>query len=447
MGTAASKAIVAVLALCVGVGAQTSGTGRTTQSGKTVRKTRAADDSLTRAEAAIDKKDYATAEEVLQQSVKANPENFRAWYDLGFVYSATDRQHDAAEAYRKSVNAKPDVFESNLNLGLVLAQSGDPSAEKYLRAATTLKPASNVNQNLGRAWLALGTLLRKSDPKKALEAYEKVAQLRPNDPEPHLSAAIIADEAKDFATAEKEYQTAARLDPKSVEAAAGLANIYMETKRLDEAEAALRKYLALAESAQGAPAQTASAHTQLGRVLLELHRRAEAIEEFEAALKLSPTDQKASQQLGWLYLQDKQYDKAEAQFRNVLQTLPKDAELHHGLGNSLLMQKKFEEAQKELITAVQLNGKLGDAYSDLAFAASENKNYGLTVQALDARVKYLPENPGTLFLRATALDHLGDKVNASKSYRDFLAASDGKFPDQEWQARHRLIAIDPKAKK
>src|SRR4051812_26266646 len=314
MGTAASKAVIAVLALCVGVVAQTPGTGRATQSGKTVRRTRVADDNLTRAETAIDKKDYATAEESLQQSVKANPENFRAWYDLGFVYSATNRQPDAVAAYRKSVAAKPDVFESNLNLGILLAQAGDASAEKYLRAATTLKPTSNANQNLGRAWLALGTLLRKSDPKKALEAYGKVAELRPTDPEPHLSAAMTADEAKDFTTAEKEYRTAARLDPKSVEAAAGLANVFLETKRLDEAEAALRSYLTLAESTRGAPAQTASAHTQLGRVLLELHRRAEAIEEFEAALKLSPADQKASQQLGWLYLQDKQYDKAEAQF-------------------------------------------------------------------------------------------------------------------------------------
>jgi hypothetical protein len=29
-------------------------------------------------------------------------------------------------------------------------------------------------------------------------------------------------------------------------------------------------------------------------------------------------------------------------------------------------------------------------------------------------------------------------------YQKFLAVDDGKFPDQEWQARHRLIALDPK---
>ena len=26
-------------------------------------------------------------------------------------------------------------------------------------------------------------------------------------------------------------------------------------------------------------------------------------------------------------------------------------------------------------------------------------------------------------------------------YRKFLTAADGKFPDQEWQAKHRLVAL------
>jgi hypothetical protein len=32
-------------------------------------------------------------------------------------------------------------------------------------------------------------------------------------------------------------------------------------------------------------------------------------------------------------------------------------------------------------------------------------------------------------------------------YKQFLAVADGKHPDQEWQARHRLIALDPSLRK
>jgi tetratricopeptide (TPR) repeat protein len=85
---------------------------------------------------------------------------------------------------------------------------------------------------------------------------------------------------------------------------------------------------------------------------------------------------------------------------------------------------------------------VGEAYGDLALAANSNKDYPLTIKALDGRAKYLPENALTYFLRATAYDHLRDVKSASKYYHEFLNISGGKFPEQEWQAKHRLIAIE-----
>jgi tetratricopeptide (TPR) repeat protein len=87
---------------------------------------------------------------------------------------------------------------------------------------------------------------------------------------------------------------------------------------------------------------------------------------------------------------------------------------------------------------------LGDAYGDLAFAASENKDYALTIKALDARAKFLPEEAITYFVRASAYDHLKDYKRAAANFHLFLNMAHGKYPDQEWQAKHRLIAIEPK---
>ena len=67
-------------------------------------------------------------------------------------------------------------------------------------------------------------------------------------------------------------------------------------------------------------------------------------------------------------------------------------------------------------------------------------------RAADARAKFLPEVPMSFFMRASAYDHLRDYKNAAANYHRFLEVADGKFPDQEWQARHRLIAIEPKKK-
>ena len=60
------------------------------------------------------------------------------------------------------------------------------------------------------------------------------------------------------------------------------------------------------------------------------------------------------------------------------------------------------------------------------------------------RAKFLPETPATYFLRAVTFDNLKAIPQAVEYYQKFLAVDGGKFPDEEWQARHRLIAIDPK---
>src|SRR5256885_1024145 len=83
------------------------------------------------------------------------------------------RKDEAIAAYRKSVASKPDVFESNLNLGLALADTKQAEAEDFLRAATKLKPSGNAAAGHKRAWMALGHLLETSKPNDAAAAYQQ----------------------------------------------------------------------------------------------------------------------------------------------------------------------------------------------------------------------------------------------------------------------------------
>ena len=393
---------------------------------------------LIEAEAAIEKKDYATAEPLLSKVVTANSANYQAWFDLGFVYNALGGTNDAIAAYRKSVAAKPDVFESNLNLGLTLIKTGQPDdAEQFLRAATKLTPTSHVEEGRARAWVSLGHVLETSKPDEAVEAYSQAAALQPNDPEPHLSAGLLLEKQNRFADAEQEYKQALALDSSSADALTGLANIYMRGHRFTEAEGILRRLVALHSA-------DANAHLQLGRMLAADGQNDNAIVELQSALKLAPSDVEAQRDLAAVYATARKYDQAEAQYRSLRAARPNDAESHFGLGQALLKQKKFSQAQQELLVAIKLKPTLDAAYGDLAIAADENKNYQLTIEALDARAKLVPEIPVTYFLRATAYDHLRLYKPAAENYHRFLEVADGRFPDQEWQARHRLIAIEPK---
>ncbi len=77
---------------------------------------------LTRAENLIDKHDYAGAEPLLRKVTGDDPANYVAWFELGFVENGLGKVGDSIAAYRKSVAAKPDVFESNLNLRIATGE-------------------------------------------------------------------------------------------------------------------------------------------------------------------------------------------------------------------------------------------------------------------------------------------------------------------------------------
>jgi tetratricopeptide (TPR) repeat protein len=394
-------------------------------------------EELTQAETAIEKQDYAAAEPLLRKLVEREPANYVAWFDLGFVENSLGKLDESIAAYRKSVGAKPDVFESNLNLGLQLAKTGQAGAEEFLRAATHLKPTSNAPEGQYRAWLSLAQTIAKTKPEEALAGYQQAETFQPREPEPHLSAGHLLEEENKFTAAEQEYKQALAIDSRSVDAVIGLANIYMRGHRFPEAEDYLRKLLA-------EHADSAAVHIQLGRVLAAEDKTEAAITELQAGLKLAPREDAAQRELADLYATAGKNDLAEAAYRQLLAAHPNDAELHDGLGKALMWQKKSPEAEQELVATVKLKPSFGDAYYDLAFAANDNKDYAVVIHALDLRAKLLPETPMTYFLRASAYDHLRDFKNAANNFHLFLNVAKGKYPDQEWQATHRLIAIEPK---
>lgn len=393
--------------------------------------------NLANAESAIEKKDYATAEPLLQKVVAADPNNYVAWFDLGFLCHAQGKNSDAIAAYRKSVAAKPDVFESNLNLGLMLAAENQMDAAQYLRAATNLKPTANVDEGRARAWLSLGHVLEATKPQDAVEAYHQAALLLPGDPEPYLSAARTLEKTGDYAAAAKECEQVVKLDASSEEGLTCAAQMQLKSGNYTSAEQTLRK-LADAHPNDSAP------RMQLANLYLSQGQNADALTVLNEILKLDPANQSAQTDMALIYFKLGKFSQAEPIYRGLLGKNPDDADLHARLGQTLLKQLKYAEAEKEFLIAVKLRPNFGEAYGDLATAADENKDYVLAIKAVNARDQLLPPLPVGYFMRASAFDHLQDYKQAAENYHRFLELANGKYPDQEWQARHRLIAIEPK---
>jgi tetratricopeptide (TPR) repeat protein len=394
---------------------------------------RAADD-LKDAESLLQKQQYPQAEEKLLALVLKQSENPQAWFDLAFAQSHLGKTAEAITTYKKAAALDPKWFEAQQNLGLALAKSGDlAGAAATLKIAVTLKPTMGGQQALAGAWLSLAQVTEESQPQEALPAYQKAAELDPANSEALLGAARMTERSGNLVAAEQQYLKLAEVG--SGESVERLIGLYLKQKRYADAETWLRKYMA-------ANPQNAAAQLQMGKLLAAEGKFQEAIAALEPVYKTSP-DQKLARELASLYLETKQYAAAAALLQSLVEQNPADAQLHFDFGSALMHQLKYPEAQAELLKAIQLKPGFADAYFDLGYAAQQNKNYELVLRALDARAKLQPETPATYFLRATAYDSLRMYKPAAENYKLFLAAAGGKFPDQEFQARHRLKAILP----
>jgi Flp pilus assembly protein TadD len=136
------------------------------------------------------------------------------------------------------------------------------------------------------------------------------------------------------------------------------------------------------------------------------------------------------------------YAGSDHLYLQLLASNPQDASLLVAHGQNLVRLAQLEEAVRVFDKATQIDPSDADGWSGLAFAASRTGHPDVALHALTMRSRYQPENASTLFLWAISYDSLHQKQQAAAYYRRFLEAAAGKMPDQEWQARQRLLVLE-----
>jgi predicted Zn-dependent protease len=387
------------------------------------------------AEAAIASSDWKTAEARLDPWLAAHPDDARALFDAGYVADVQNRAGDAESFYRRSVQAKPKSFEAHLMLGLLLARENKlADARPEVAAATQLDPGEAGPALKARAWRALARIDSGSDAAQASNDLLEALKLSPETADDTLLAAELAERSSQFEAAESAYRRVLAGNPKSEAANAGLAHILMVRKQYPEAETLLRAAL---EEAPDDPALTA----QLATVLAE-QDKAEALPLLEKLHAAHPADPAISRMLAQVLADAGDFAGSDRLYAALLAATPADANLLVAHGENLVRQLKYAEAFAAFDKATQLDPANADGWSGLAFAASHTNQPSVVLHALIMRSKYLPENASTYFLWAVAYDSLHENAQAAAYYHRFLDSSAGKFPNQEWQARQRLLVLE-----
>ena len=388
---------------------------------------------------ALAKQDYPTALKLLTTLAEKNPHDAQILYNLASTQEALDKPV-AESTYRQAMAANPNLLEPHLALGLLLARSGKSSeARTELAAATTIPNGDPALR--ARAYRALARLDQQSNPSGASEELLAALNLSPETSDDILLTGELAEAANDPASAEAAYRRLLAAEPNNPDATAALIHLLLHQQKVDQAETILTAAVAKNPDDPTLNAQLASLYESQNKpdqalpILVKLHTA-------------HPDDANLTRLLARLYSRAGQYDKADALYAALITTFPHDPTLLDDRADALIHLRNFAEAEALLKRALAdpkafpSSDDLGSAASHLAFAASTNNDPATTLQALEIRAKVLPQSPSSLFLAATAHDKLHQVKQATDLYKQFLSVANGQFPDEEWEARHRLITLE-----
>jgi choline-sulfatase len=145
----------------------------------------------------------------LDKALQNNPQNYRAWYEVGLL----DAQSDPAAAlssYQRAIAIQPNFSPGQRETGMALFLQKD-----YATAATHLEKALSLGLEDAHLHNFLGICYRQTNRiSKAVREYQRAIELDPKLAEAHLNLALAYQQVGKPSQSHAEYETACELEAK-----------------------------------------------------------------------------------------------------------------------------------------------------------------------------------------------------------------------------------------
>jgi len=387
---------------------------------------------LVAAQEAVDKQDFEAAAQNYEQYLAKKPDDATVHYDLGYVYTALERRDDAKAEYEKAIDLDPQMGPAYKNLGLTLLASDPAAAVAPLQRASELLPDDPRTK-----WLLATALEKSGQGAAAIDEFQAAEKLDDKDIDIRESLAFALYRAGRLSEAETAYRGALSLQPDGAalqKAHLGLANSLVADKKLDEAASEFAAYLELAPNDTATRIERASALVDLGKdddALGELDRAAAAGPEGIRQLKLRSQ----------IYWEKKRYDEAIPVLQKAAAIAPSDPDIPARLGRVYMEKKDYLNAVHWFAAAYKMNPTDNDLLVQVIEAQYLNQNYAAALGGLDALSKREELPLGSVYLRATCYDKLGQLEQALDAYQKFLQLNKDGNSDMYFVSTSRVRAL------
>jgi tetratricopeptide (TPR) repeat protein len=314
--------------------------------------------------------EFSKARPLLRQSLRLNPSNANAAYNLGLVELRLGDYKEAAEAFQSARNgnraaASPDQ--------LTLAEAAARfHLRQYTRTATLLKSVHS-DRSYGYLLLWGSAQALSGDLPAAVKTLQQAVSAAPGDPEAYYRLALVfmlgrlnqeaqnvlatglkqipkspllrfaeavdSDALGKFDDAVASAKQSLDANPRQAQVWALLGRLYVKLGQADEALKAYEQATAL-----GNDADIGVDRVQL---LIRQQRLQEAEAELRELAKRYPNNANVDRGFGKLYREEGQFRLAENYLRHALLLDPDDAEAHFALGEVLRLTHRMDEAKTE----------------------------------------------------------------------------------------------------
>src|SRR5580704_406972 len=159
------------------------------------------DPALIAARAAMDHQDYAEAVRSYKEYLAKKPDDAEAHFDLGNAYASLKQSADAKSEYEKAISLDPKLDAAYVNLGL---------------------------------------MVRDADLNASIQAFQKAAELAPDEARPRYLLGWAYERSGKLPLAIEQYRAAEKLDAKSSEIHFALGRALLTSDQPADAETEFR---------------------------------------------------------------------------------------------------------------------------------------------------------------------------------------------------------------
>lgn len=157
-----------------------------------------------------------------------------------------------------------------------------------------------------------------------------------------------------------------------------------------ERNQAYRSELALWRDTVAKRPENVRAHYTLGSVLAVQGRWADAIAEYERALRLRPDSPEANNNLGNALVQTGRAAEAVPRYEAALRGAP-SADTHNNLANALQRLGRLPEARAHYLAALKLRPDLADAHNNLGNVLAQSGEFPAAIEHYEAALRARPD--------------------------------------------------------